>query len=336
MRFKRYTSIENSYRQKAVFFIQEQFPKEEFVVQEKIHGSNFAIYVSRDDVKYAKRSGFLSADDLESFYRADRIKEDYERKALDMFNCINNMFPNLKTISIHGELFGGNYPHSDVEKYKGAVKVQNKVYYSNKNEFIVFDIKIDGEYVNFDTYVELCKQNGFMYLEALHRGSLEDCLNYEDTYTTTLPSKLGLPELENNTCEGNVIRPVKPLRLKDNSRVILKNKNSKFTEKAKKPKKFTPAKPAPEHVVQMQRDIIQYVNENRLRNVLSKVGQIDKKQFGLLQGMMVKDVVEDFIKDNEKFSELDKKERKMVQRVLGSEISNLIRPNFANIIDGNF
>lgn len=43
MKFKKYGSIENSYRHKTVQIAQLEFGREEFVVQEKVHGSNFSL-----------------------------------------------------------------------------------------------------------------------------------------------------------------------------------------------------------------------------------------------------------------------------------------------------
>ena len=45
----------------------------------------------------------------------------------------------------------------------------------------------------------------------------------------------------------------------------------------------------------------------------------------------------DFLKDNEEdFNALDKSERKQVTRYLNGQIGNLIRPNFNNIVDGEY
>jgi len=46
--------------------------------------------------------------------------------------------------------------------------------------------------------------------------------------------------------------------------------------------------------------------------------------------------MEDFVKENKQISTISKEDRKMVNKLLNNEIGNLIRPNFVNIIDGNF
>lgn len=52
MKFSRYSSIENSYRLKTVYHIMETCANMNFVVQEKIHGSNFSIYTDGKTVRY--------------------------------------------------------------------------------------------------------------------------------------------------------------------------------------------------------------------------------------------------------------------------------------------
>ncbi len=44
----------------------------------------------------------------------------------------------------------------------------------------------------------------------------------------------------------------------------------------------------------------------------------------------------DFIKDNPKFKNLEDGERKVITKSVGKRVADVIRPNFANIIDGEF
>mmetsp|Transcript_13892 Transcript_13892/g.32393 ORF Transcript_13892/g.32393 Transcript_13892/m.32393 type:complete len:94 (-) Transcript_13892:153-434(-) len=63
MKFKKYTSIENSHRKKfvadCVSAIELGYCKDDFVVEEKAHGANFAFYYDGTELKTASRSGFL-------------------------------------------------------------------------------------------------------------------------------------------------------------------------------------------------------------------------------------------------------------------------------------
>lgn len=333
MKFSKFSSIENSYRQKEVQLIQVNFPNEQFVVQEKVHGANFSFWTDGEIVRVAKRSGFLGPD--ENFYNCEVVMDRYNSKVLELFKIVKLYKEDLTELAVFGELYGGNYPHKDVEVL--SVKtVQKGVYYSNNVEFIAFDIRANGEFVPFNAFEEYCTLTRLPYLPALKIGTFEECLNYPNEYNSTVPAMHGLPELEVNTCEGNVIRPVNTLYFGNGSRVILKNKNTKFSEKEHKKRDIKPPQEVPQYVQELQLEGVQYITQNRLKNVISKIGQVSSKDFGKVLGMLSQDVMEDFGKDNDKISELNNQDRKMLTRFLNAECGNLIRPNFLNIIDGNF
>jgi hypothetical protein len=80
-----------------------------------------------------------------------------------------------------------------------------------------------------------------------------------------------------------------------------------------------------------------YITENRLKNVLSKEGQVDNKMFGLIMKRFTEDIMKDFLKDNHlSYEALEKVERKVIQKRMATESSNMLRENFLNIIDGIF
>jgi len=336
MKFSRYSSIDNSYRLKTVGLIQEQIPSATFVVQEKIHGSNFAFYYDGETVRYAKRGGLLNGEETFFHYRKlDRY--GIEDKIKSAFEYLKSEFGDeIEQVSIHGEIFGGSYPHDDVEKVKDVSRVQKEVLYSPNVEFMAFDIKVNDTFMNMDHFIGLCEELDIPHLPILLRGTLEEALKYNNEYQTTVPNLLGYPELPDNICEGNVIKPVKTAYFGNGSRIVLKNKNAKFSEKSGQKGTPTPKDPLPQHVLDMMSKGNEYVCENRLRNVLSKIGEVQQSEFGKILGLMSKDVLEDFMKDVPEFLEMEKKERKEVQRFLNGKIGFLIRPNFANIIDGTY
>jgi hypothetical protein len=59
------------------------------------------------------------------------------------------------------------------------------------------------------------------------------------------------------------------------------------------------------------------ITENRLRNVLSKIGPIGQKEFGKLIQLFSKDILNDFFKDYlDDYNGLAKKEQKQLTRKL--------------------
>tara|TARA_R110000851_G_scaffold208585_1_gene361057 strand:- start:369 stop:1418 length:1050 start_codon:yes stop_codon:yes gene_type:complete len=341
MEFKKYSSIENAYRQKAVDNLMTYNPKGLYVVQEKIHGANFAIYVDESGVKYAKRSGFI--DNLTSFYRADIIAEKYGEKVQELFDIFNKDYKTMSEkqglayfspkLSIHGEIYGGSYPHKDVDVVKDIKSVQKGVFYSPEVEFIAFDMKVDGDYVDLNIMNDVLDMLKIPRLHVLKEGTLKECLEYPNEFNSNLH---GLPELEDNTCEGVVIKSIAPDRMPNGDRYILKNKNAKWSEKGKKGP--VTVKELPAHVIPFVETAVSYINENRLRNVLSKIGPITnaKAAFSTVISPLNQDAIEDFMKENPEFSELEKSDRGIVTKQINKAAANLIRENLYDILDGEF
>ena len=233
-------------------------------------------------------------------------------------------------MTIFGEVLGGSYPHPDVKPAKNALKVQKGIFYSPRNEYYAFDIQINHEtYLDVNEANALFEKSGMLYAKTLEEGTIEKCLEYPNKFQTTIPSELGLPALENNNCEGVIIKPKTNSHFRNGSRVILKNKNDKWLEKIKRDKKIDKSKPLPEKVISLQEAIKDYITENRLNNVLSKIGEVTKNDFGKIIADLNRDAIEDFTKDfREDLEALDKKEKKLVTKSIVHKSSKLIREFF--------
>ncbi len=86
MEFKKYCSIEDIDFSNEIEKWLRMFPElknEKYIIQEKIHGSNFSIWINKDGYKLANRTKFLEKgdyDSLISLVRSDYIKA---RKKID-------------------------------------------------------------------------------------------------------------------------------------------------------------------------------------------------------------------------------------------------------------
>jgi len=330
MDFKKYNSIDNSYRNKTVSKIQMEFGNHVFIVQEKIHGANFSICYDGKEFKYASRNDFLEDDN--NFNNYKKIKDDLESAISTLFQA-----QDFEEIRIYGELFGGSYPHPDVPKVNTS-KIQKGVFYHPDVKFRAFDMYINGKLANMGLFVILCREFKIPFIPVLYRGSLEDCLKFPNDKESEIHQLYKLPKIEDNIMEGVVIKTVDPCYFGNGSRAILKNKNEKFTEKAAKGVNSTPEEQLSETGEKLKDELLSLVTENRLRNVLSKIDQeITMKSFGMLMGLMNKDAKEEFNKDFAvQFEELGKSENKRINRNFSDLIASLIRKNIANIIDGEF
>ncbi|MFT5821176.1 MAG: Rnl2 family RNA ligase [Crocinitomix sp.] len=325
--FKKYNSIENTYREEVLNQIKlHEFADHTYAVQEKAHGANTCFWtINGDSISTAKRSGLL--EEGEKFYNHDSILVDLAPKIKAIWKELKNADNNLNQITIFGEIIGGAYPHKDVERNKNATKVQKGIYYSPDNCFYAFDILLNvEEYLSVDECVRLFEEYDIFHAKTLFKGSLTDCLDYPNDFESKIPSEFNLPEILPNVCEGVVIKPLSPLFFRNDSRVILKNKNERWAENTRFNKVIKQQDLPSEKVIKLQEAIATYATENRLNNVLSKIGEVSVQDFGKVVGLFNKDILEDFTKDyHEHLSELEKKEVKVVTKSFSKKAATLVK-----------
>ncbi|MGB1242189.1 MAG: RNA ligase, Rnl2 family [Chitinophagales bacterium] len=325
--FKKYNSIENTYRTEFLNRIKGHgFWEDEFVVQEKTHGANLSYWTDNGVDFYAgKRTGKI--EEKEAFYNYEIILGELKPKFMRIWDSLKIKSPDLLQMTIFGELIGGNYPHPEVTADKKAMKVQKGVYYSPQNHFYAFDILLNSEkYVDVEEANVYFEKEELLYAKTLFKGSFSECLEYRNSFPSTVPAILGLPEIEDNICEGVVIRPAITSYFNNGTRVILKNKNETWAERKQFRKSIRKEEQLPEKIVKLREAISTYVTENRLNNVLSKIGAVTLKDFGKVMGLFSKDIVEDFLKDYEEVvNDLEKQEWKSVKKSISYEASGMVR-----------
>lgn len=336
MIFKTYNSIENAYQARVIDQIRMQgFGDEVFIVQEKVHGANFSFFTDGKEIKIAKRTAFVERD--EKFFNAHQILERYRKNVMEVFEKVKTMHPDVETVVIYGELFGGGYKHKEVEPVKDAIKVQKGVEYAPHNEFYAFDIKLNGTtYLDTDFVNQIFEETGFFYAKILFQGALNEALNYPNTFDSKIPAWLGLPEIENNMCEGTIVKTLKTKYFGNGSRVILKNKNEKWVEKSKVVRKQ-------EKTVQKQinfsektqniwEEIQKYATTNRLNNVVGKIGEFEPKMIGKVIGLFAQDILEDFEKDfPEVLTTIEKEEHKRINKKLNSLVITIVKEELMKV-----
>lgn len=329
MIFKTYNTIENAYQARVIDQIRMQgFGDEVFIVQEKVHGANLSFFTDGKEIKMAKRTAFIEQD--EKFYNAHDILERYRKNVIHIFEKVKAVYPDMETVVIYGELFGGGYKHKEVAPVKDAIKVQKGIEYAPHNEFYGFDIKLNGTtYLDTDLANQIFEETGFFYAKILFQGTLEEALKFPNAFGSKIPAWLGLPEIEDNMCEGTIIKTLKTRYFGNGARVILKNKNEKWTEKSKVVRKERPAR-KDVHFSGKAREIWEeirsYVTVNRLNNVMSKTGEFEPEMMGKIIGLFSQDVLEDFEKDfPEAFAAIEKDEQKRINKKLNSLVIDLVK-----------
>ncbi len=333
LEFKKYSSIENSFSREFMERVMAEIPQDlEYVVQEKVHGTNTSFLCDGLDVGFAKRTAMLI--DGEQFYDYPELLNRYREQVLKLFADVKMKYPEVTHISIFGEMFGGLYPYNGVKNAHRVSLIQKGVYYSPEHEFYGFDIYLftenEGRFLPVDDVNELFEAEGFFFAKTLFKGTLDKCLTYPNAFQSKIAEWLGLPAIEDNICEGIVIRPVSPMYLKNGSRVLIKSKNERFAEKksvTKRNKLFSEPVPYSEGLKALIEEGESYVTENRLNNVVSHIGEVHfPNDFGRIMGALSKDVLEDFLKEHGgAYAALDKCEQKSFNKELNKFCIALVK-----------
>ena len=236
-------------------------PKDVWVALEKVHGTNFGIYlIDEKELKFSKRSGIM--DKMENFFGYHLLIPEFEKQMSTLKQLMKHHYglDKIPKIIMNGELFGAKYEHPDVPKSKkwctlpagqkfpiAGVLIQKEPFpqYSPELHFYLFDIRFwtdrDNEtterIVPYDLMCEFAKHvPGLLYAKALVRGTLDQCLAFDvENFQTPLPALLGLGNypLENNFAEGIIVRHVKrgtPEITAKGATTILKIRCSAFME----------------------------------------------------------------------------------------------------------
>lgn len=272
-----------------------------FVAQEKIWGVNYAFYFDGEQHKQASRNNFVE----DNFFNCGVVfKYRPNIESIYTWLCNADILEKGDTLIVYGELFGGGYKGA---KEPNAKTIQKGVQYHPDNEFMAFDIRItkqEGEsfYLPFMETESLCRAFNLPLAPVMDYGTLDELLELNNEFNSYVPEDLGLERLGNNICEGVVIRPYAEDLYLGDVRVIIKSKNEKFSEKTKTPKNQkskSQVAEMPEEMKKLFDDLCLYLTNNRLQALQSKIGEPQWNQVKMVGGLLVKDAIEDYEKDQE-------------------------------------
>jgi Rnl2 family RNA ligase len=208
-----------------------------WVVTEKIHGANFCLATDGVTVRAANRRQWLADDDF--FFGWQSVAAALMPAVRDLYARLG--VPGLARVYVHGELFGGAYPHPDVAPVGGAQPVQTGVWYAPDVRFLAFDLRVEtadgtSRYLDYADTVRLLEMAGVPCAQPLRVGSYSAVSEHSIRFDSTIPRWLGLPVLPagQNLAEGVVIKPWCEVALRnadsDPVRPVLKRKIAEFAE----------------------------------------------------------------------------------------------------------
>jgi Rnl2 family RNA ligase len=306
--FKKYSSIENHYRQKYILNCLSQFPELQdckYSIREKVDGANVQfLFKKGQKMRVGKRSSFLN--DGDSFFNIwTAIEKNQE--------CLNRFQEFADEgdyeIRVYGELYGPN--------------INGRVDYGPKQDLLFFDIELDGQMVSQRKFEEILNLLGLMEKAVPLLGYAN---NLQDALAVPCDFDSKVLGIENNASEGIVIKPYeKEYTMGNGSRFILKKKSEKFKEKESKGKAPKVEENLPQEVVSLMLNFRGYVNKNRVLSVFSKHGEIQEpKEIGKYIQLVMDDAKEDFLKDHAIPEGLEKKVEKKIFNV-GGHVVNLLK-----------
>lgn len=287
--FHQYKSIE-SFKNIPARAVDDNF---NWVATEKIHGSNFSFITDGVTVATAKRTTLLVNEKF--FGLADSVFEPYHDDVRQIFALCLLFEPNLVSLQIFGELFGGKYANLP-SRMKNPI--QPEILYNNEPSFLVFDIKIVAQQeeseILFLSHTEVCNLLASEHIVLLKHapvlayGTLAEVRAVNKVFITTVPNLFGLDTIEDNYAEGFVIKVDRRDNYAD-KRTIYKIKNKKFGEIYKNNKK------AGVGVSKKRPNIIAYITSSRFDNTVSKFGLNNKSE---IKERYIEDILTNYANDN--------------------------------------
>ncbi|WP_052507050.1 RNA ligase family protein [Desulfonatronovibrio magnus] len=321
--FKKYPSMDNTYQIKSIERWKEFHPnleEEEYIVLEKIHGTNFSIIFDPGSTPYfASRNRVLEPEE-DFFGLREVVLADDHNFLMDHF--IRKANDENMSWQVYGELFGPG--------------VNKGVFYGKKRDFRLFDLRRDGFLLPHREFEAIMHSLNLEHYIAPSLGTFHGLKAALDVPVEGVSSLL-TPEgyNEENVLEGIVIKPYRQILLSPvGYTFMLKKKTEKFQEVTKKAK--TP-KPSDEHpiVSALNQRFSRYITDQRLQNVFSKEGVIShKKEVSKYIQLLLEDAKEDFLKDEESLEMLQKLEgdpdfpKNELRKIynVGSEPFKLLQP----------
>lgn len=248
-------------------------------ITEKIHGSCFCFIFNAEtrEIIFGKRKGILRDD--ETFFGYKTIVPIIVDKITSICDTVMLKYSDAKEVHVFGELFGGS----------GKIPVQNGIYYSDDLHFYAFDISyIDTNfkeiYLDFEDQLKIFTNVNILHAKPLAKFTrLEQAVNFNHNFQSTIPKQLGKPFSGNNKAEGIVIRS-------SNGRYLIKRKIDEFSESRFQDNEYMDDNVSP---LELHKKLaLKCLTINRLNNAISKFGEYDKYKESILEELCLDILIE--------------------------------------------
>jgi Rnl2 family RNA ligase len=208
---KIFRHIAHSYIDRLVYQKDYHHEKYLWVATEKVKGFSMSMITDGINISIGSRSEILSTKEhYDKFPEWFGVFQPYFAKLLQTFKyCNEKHFPGLRSLQVFVELFGGEYPHKDVEPipYNKPIVREDPVYYAPDYHLYAFDVYINGDFIPFNQTLDILESNDWLHAKVLAAGTFEEIMNFDvDNLKSFIPASFNLPDKEGNIAEGIVLR----------------------------------------------------------------------------------------------------------------------------------
>lgn len=189
--------VEGKYRNETVEFLKDI----DWEFTEKIDGTNIRIYWDGHRVQYFGRTNKAQIPSM-------------------LMNRLIELFGGNVNEEMFEQKFGENEVMLIGEGY--GIKIQKGGDYRPDNDFILFDVCVNGRYLPRDAVKDIAKYFGIDVVPTIMIGKIQDAVDYVKTKPK---SKIGTAD-----SEGLVGRPLYELKDRTGNRLIVKIKVRDFKE----------------------------------------------------------------------------------------------------------
>lgn len=301
--FLKYPSLTNHYaiskssRLTSAYYNKNQL----WYSTEKIDGTNFSVHISKDDVKFGKRSSFITQDD-KPFNNGISIVNNTDLVSFVQENFLKD---SNKVLHLYGELYGSKIQKTNYDVAK-----------LGKNDLKFFDAIIETE----DHSLIQLSLNKLKYILSTVPEMATPTIN-----TGTLSELLEIIPADKSQyggmSEGVVLKPINSnVYVETTPYLGIKYKTAVFAEVKKIPMRNKEKTIVPMNV---HLAISDYVTVNRLHNVLSK-GDITlvTENLGKLIVAMKNDIKIEYEREN---TQIDPRVLDKAVNSLSGSIANIVK-----------
>lgn len=204
--FPRYTSIENIQRYPNA--IEDGT---EVIITEKIHGTNVRMGLVQDDTPEGQRWNYAAGSHKVRRKAGPGLYWQFMSDSIrDLLVALHMEGPEANVI-VYGEIFGTG--------------VQDMDYGREYKDLRVFDISVDGVYLNYNSMCSVCDDFGVLTVPLLYHGPFSRAVVEECTYG---PTTFDGVRCKFKDREGCVIKPATEFVDRRGDRLILKSVSADY------------------------------------------------------------------------------------------------------------